>query len=136
MDLQPYVCTFEDCGIVMFPDRRTWADHEMQVHRRDWQCNICREEKFDSSSALQSHVTLRHENFAKSEQIKAFLETCSRPVEIKLWYRRARRDLCNYSSVYETPRRPSRAGCPVRTPNKSVLRRRQCCRWCGNQKLR
>ena len=81
-DLQPYVCTFRDCGTNMFANRRTWADHEMQVHRRIWQCKICRREQFGSDSALEAHVIRGHENLAKSQQLHMFLQTCSRPVEI------------------------------------------------------
>ncbi len=34
-DLRPYVCTFEDCELQLFPDRRTWFSHELKNHRRE-----------------------------------------------------------------------------------------------------
>ncbi|CAG7922744.1 unnamed protein product [Penicillium olsonii] len=39
-DLQPYLCTYEDCpdGERMYPSRHVWLEHERLVHCRIWRC--------------------------------------------------------------------------------------------------
>lgn len=78
----------------MFANRRTWADHEMQVHRRAWECRFCLRQHFDSLGNLRSHVMLNHKNIAKSGQLEPFLEICSRPLETLA---ASTCDFCNWS---------------------------------------
>ena len=81
--------------MLMFPDRRTWADHETQTHRRSWQCHLCQSERFGSKDSFQSHITGRHADMARSTQLEAFIETCSRPIERQL---AAGCDFCDWST--------------------------------------
>lgn len=81
-DLQPYVCTSEDCGTLMFAHRGAWAEHEMESHRREWQCRICQQVQFSSRGDLESHVKAKHKNIGNLQALETFLETCSRPAEI------------------------------------------------------
>lgn len=48
-DLQPYICTFQDCDyeLVQFTTRAAWADHEFSCHRVEtrWNCPECGSEE-------------------------------------------------------------------------------------------
>lgn len=81
-DLQPYLCTSEECGTLMFAHKRAWAEHEMQIHRREWHCRICRHGHFDCRSDLEWHTKMKHKDIANSQTLDTFLETCSRPIEV------------------------------------------------------
>ena len=81
-DIQPYVCTFEDCGLLMFEDRRTWADHEMENHRRDLVCQICGTERIHSALGLSAHIRQTHRIDLNERQLDILLLTCSRPKEL------------------------------------------------------
>lgn len=58
-DLQPYVCTFEEC---LTPDetyesRHRWLSHELQKHRRRiWTCGSHCNLKFQSAAQLVGHI--------------------------------------------------------------------------------
>ncbi|KAK3338455.1 hypothetical protein B0H65DRAFT_502515, partial [Neurospora tetraspora] len=39
-DLSSYTCTFDSCPAPLFETRQQWFQHEMEVHRKHWQCDI------------------------------------------------------------------------------------------------
>lgn len=57
-DLQPYLCTFEDCASSseMYESRRKWYGHELQHHRRWFSCNGHCERVFPSADLLVAHM--------------------------------------------------------------------------------
>ena len=59
-DLRPYVCTFRECDLKMFPDRATWFEHEMQSHRLAWQCPFCPHSPFESLAGFKLHLQKQH----------------------------------------------------------------------------
>ena len=59
-DLRPYVCTFQTCDVKLFGDRKTWFEHEVQVHRLQWRCPFCSHECHSSEEAFQTHLKSRH----------------------------------------------------------------------------
>jgi hypothetical protein len=69
-DLQPYVCTFQDCDMFdyMFVSREAWFTHELELHRAKWSCNTCPSEAntdspyrtFETKEGFMSHMTLVH----------------------------------------------------------------------------
>ena len=80
-DLQPYSCTFQECGLLLFEDRESWIDHEMETHRRRWICQICWKDRFTTRQALADHVMQHKETRFTRHVLDAFLDTCSLPME-------------------------------------------------------
>ncbi|RSL50189.1 hypothetical protein CEP54_012057 [Fusarium duplospermum] len=78
-DLQPYVCTFEDCSSGMFKARHDWFRHEMDCHRREWHCLKCRN-VFGSQSDLGLHFKTNHAGDIAESQIEQLLKMCGRPI--------------------------------------------------------
>lgn len=62
-DLQSYMCTFNDCkqGLVTFPSRRLWEDHEFTSHRhrKFYRCGRC-EPVFETIYSFEEHVRAIH----------------------------------------------------------------------------
>ncbi|KAJ4349536.1 uncharacterized protein N0V89_008152 [Didymosphaeria variabile] len=72
-DLRPYVCTFEDCDLKLFPDPASWMAHEAAYHRSRRQCPLCTgEESFDIAN-LRTHIQL-HLPSATNDQIESLSE--------------------------------------------------------------
>ncbi|KAH7198805.1 uncharacterized protein B0J16DRAFT_360480 [Fusarium flagelliforme] len=84
-DLQPYVCTFEDCAISnrSFPTRAAWFQHECTVHRLQWNCNWCSQSDttFHSAKDLKKHLDNTHSGMVTEAQMPMILETCERPIK-------------------------------------------------------
>ncbi|KAI1073614.1 hypothetical protein F5B20DRAFT_566434 [Whalleya microplaca] len=76
-DLQPYVCTFNDCSCPekMYPTRQDWIYHEMQVHRRQWNCKYCRQ-TFFSQSLMTQHLEAIHRGIWEYDKLPRILELC------------------------------------------------------------
>lgn len=69
-DLKPYTCCARkgECDLVMFADRNSWFDHELQHHRHEWICLMCQSEPFRSLEEFRSHIEIKH-NEVPMEQI-------------------------------------------------------------------
>lgn len=75
-DLQPYVCTFEEC---LTPDdtyesRHRWFSHELQKHRRIWTCGSHCSLAFPSANRLVEHINSISSIPIKNEQIPILIE--------------------------------------------------------------
>ena len=73
-DLEPYVCTFDDCKgeISSFATRRSWADHEFTVHRgrgRSWTCSDC-SAVFENKHIFRQHAKQSHGNILTDDQLE------------------------------------------------------------------
>ncbi|KAH7396984.1 hypothetical protein DE146DRAFT_756667 [Phaeosphaeria sp. MPI-PUGE-AT-0046c] len=79
-DLKPYVCTFEDCDMKMFPDRKMWFEHEMKLHRAKWQCHFCGQSSFQSAKAFCEHVRSSHGTDGGQDQLDALAEASKQPL--------------------------------------------------------
>ncbi|KAH0545417.1 hypothetical protein FGG08_000558 [Glutinoglossum americanum] len=79
-DLEPYICTFKDCSLRTFPTRRSWFDHELQAHRRDWCCSIC-ETRFHSAGAFENHMRQLHSASFVESQLSAIISLGETPVD-------------------------------------------------------
>ncbi|OAL44535.1 hypothetical protein IQ07DRAFT_521615, partial [Pyrenochaeta sp. DS3sAY3a] len=79
-DLQPYVCTFEDCELAdrTYESRHEWFHHESQVHRKWWECVDGCKQSFRSVDALKDHVRDEHADLANEERIDDLARTCER----------------------------------------------------------
>ena len=81
-DLQPFMCTFEDCATAdkTYGGRREWFAHEISCHRRVWTCGGHCNGVFQSSEELIEHVKQNFSINITDQQIPTFLEMRSSPV--------------------------------------------------------
>ncbi|OQV08179.1 hypothetical protein CLAIMM_12492, partial [Cladophialophora immunda] len=63
-DLQPYVCTYEECPDAdhMYSSRHAWLEHERLVHRRVWKCFEHRSFISESKDNLSQHFSSCHQD--------------------------------------------------------------------------
>ncbi|KAI9791856.1 MAG: hypothetical protein M1816_003401 [Peltula sp. TS41687] len=80
-DLQPYVCTFEECGLRMFSERHVWFEHELQAHRKQWCCNACSHPSFHSPEPFKNHLRDCHTKAFTEAQLPVLIDMCQIPVE-------------------------------------------------------
>ena len=78
-DLRPYMCTFKECDMKLFPDRRSWTEHEFHTHRLHWQCSFCTRAPFSDSKSLQSHLVKHHATSASAEALQTIAQAGARP---------------------------------------------------------
>ncbi|KAF7672762.1 hypothetical protein GT037_009263 [Alternaria burnsii] len=69
-DLQPYICTYEDCesSQQLFRSRREWAEHEA-THRKLWRCPEHAAALYSSVSGLETHLRQDHNGSFPEDQI-------------------------------------------------------------------
>ena len=80
-DLQPYVCTFPDCpkGDELYGSQREWFDHEVQLHRREWYCDVCLE-SFSQKTPFQEHIQAEHSELVTEGSFEAVISRCERAI--------------------------------------------------------
>ena len=87
MDLEPYMCTFEDCVRAdrMFGLRDDWFRHELDEHRviNIWFCQTCLEE-FGDSRALENHLREVHGSALSSPQLSFLVSMCERKSQARI----------------------------------------------------
>ncbi|KAK4219486.1 hypothetical protein QBC37DRAFT_136615 [Rhypophila decipiens] len=89
-DLQPYVCTFEDCrsATTYFETRHAWFDHETEVHRQKWYCHLCSRDgegakqafTFTEENELKTHFLTKHQDEITAGQLPLILAACKVPL--------------------------------------------------------
>ncbi|CAN9214406.1 unnamed protein product [Alternaria alternata] len=69
-DLQPYICTYQDCesSQQLFRSRREWAEHEA-THRKLWRCPEHAAALYSSISGLENHLRQDHNGGFPEDQI-------------------------------------------------------------------
>jgi hypothetical protein len=69
-DLQPYICTYQDCEASqqLFRSRREWAEHEA-THRKLWRCPEHSDDFYMSHSGLENHLRQDHNGSFPEDQI-------------------------------------------------------------------
>ncbi|KAE9375902.1 hypothetical protein N431DRAFT_481107 [Stipitochalara longipes BDJ] len=69
-DLQPYVCTFEDCDCLddPFDRQQDWFKHEVQIHRVEYHCNIMGHPQFPLIGDFLQHMEHTHQTIFDGEQ--------------------------------------------------------------------
>ncbi|KAF2738524.1 hypothetical protein EJ04DRAFT_573686 [Polyplosphaeria fusca] len=67
-DLQPYVCTYNDCvcSEQLFRSRREWSDHEAS-HRKVWRCLEHPSAVFPSRDGLENHLRQLHPDIPEDQ---------------------------------------------------------------------
>ncbi|KAH6642193.1 hypothetical protein C7974DRAFT_97147 [Boeremia exigua] len=75
-DLQPYLCTFEDCRVAdqMYESRNDWFDHELAEHRQRWECIEHCNLEFGSEEAFRLHLVVQHPRIGNGEQVVEFMK--------------------------------------------------------------
>ena len=81
-DLQPYVCTFEQCNISdhTYESRRRWFNHEIHHHRRIWTCSTHCNREFRSRDDFQRHIRHNLPIGLTTSQIPLFIDNSAAPV--------------------------------------------------------
>ncbi|KAH6632931.1 hypothetical protein C7974DRAFT_375086 [Boeremia exigua] len=74
-DLRPYVCTFKNCDLKLFPHRQSWFDHELSHHRRTWSCLLCQQRNFKDPDVLRQHLGQYHLHDQENDQIDTVVES-------------------------------------------------------------
>lgn len=80
-DLRPYVCTFKECDVKLFSNRRDWFNHELQHHRAKWDCQYCGKAGFDSLDKFEKHLRLFHARDVTDDQLSALCEASKRSID-------------------------------------------------------
>jgi hypothetical protein len=72
------VCTFAECNTPdqTYESRKSWFDHELQFHRRRWECSAGCSLTFQSQDALREHFRTAHSHLERSGRIEGLLEIC------------------------------------------------------------
>ncbi|KFY11671.1 hypothetical protein V491_07104 [Pseudogymnoascus sp. VKM F-3775] len=82
-DLRPYLCTFEQCENPekLYLTRHDWIYHETQMHRRQWICASCSQQKFSSRSDMKIHFMEKHAGQFPESQIMTMVDISERPMD-------------------------------------------------------
>lgn len=62
-DIRPYVCTFADCAAnpeKLYSSQRTWFEHELAFHRRQWNCPRGCPDVFSRLEDFEKHLASSH----------------------------------------------------------------------------
>ncbi|RPB29195.1 hypothetical protein L211DRAFT_882026, partial [Terfezia boudieri ATCC MYA-4762] len=78
-DLQPYICTYKDCARPekQYSSLHDWYGHEIQVHRREWYCNVCSKTMLNRA-LFEEHVEQTHPEISVHSNIKTLTSQCER----------------------------------------------------------
>ncbi|RYP03946.1 hypothetical protein DL764_004780 [Monosporascus ibericus] len=81
-DLKAYVCTLGEgeCDFKLFGDSKAWFNHELQCHRRQWTCIVCRKGPFRDQERFHSHVKQAHPDL-EVNQWTVLLHAGQRPLD-------------------------------------------------------
>jgi hypothetical protein len=81
-DLQPYVCTFENCSATPFSTRNEWFQHELDSHRRRWECILCDDPRptFSRKAKVKTHLREHHAGAVTLPQIDLITGACETPM--------------------------------------------------------
>jgi len=82
-DLQPYICTFENCGAASHPfeTRSEWWAHEIQVHRKEWCCNVDSHPPFATMEEFAQHMQSGHSGAFSGTQMTDIMAMCEHPLQ-------------------------------------------------------
>src|SRR5437764_2921565 len=76
-DLQAYNCTFKEClgNQGPFPQRSTWADHELREHftKKVWICTLCKQSE-TSAGDYTTHLQNTHKFSLEDKRLRKYLQ--------------------------------------------------------------
>lgn len=78
-DLKSYVCCLGKgmCDSKMFGSQREWFNHELENHRRQWICIICKQGPFGNPDSFNTHLLHQHQELNNSNQAAEALKSAS-----------------------------------------------------------
>jgi hypothetical protein len=84
-DLQPYMCTFDDCHTPdrTYESRHEWFQHELHAHRKWWECIVGCNATFTSLHAFNKHLGQEHSELAGAVRIEDLVRTCARQIPLE-----------------------------------------------------
>ncbi|KAK0631462.1 hypothetical protein B0T14DRAFT_559255 [Immersiella caudata] len=84
-DLRPYVCLDAECTTPEreFARRHEWIAHELEYHRKVYQCPCGCEERRPSHAACKAHVRTVHPNSIPDSQLDAMVSLSVRPIRFE-----------------------------------------------------
>ena len=80
-DLRSYICTFPGCDAPYFSDINEWFRHEMQSHRVDYTCRLCRSRTFQLGAQYLDHVRKKHPDILEDGNEESVLSIARKPVD-------------------------------------------------------
>ena len=82
-DLQPYLCTFEECASAdqLYSSRHEWFDHELEIHRRIWQCPSGCQEVYRSQDEFLNHLRRSHSAKYQEAQLLPLSTIWAKPID-------------------------------------------------------
>lgn len=85
-DLRPYVCTFDQCTSpdLAFEKSSEWYSHEVQFHRKDWNCNVLGHETYQNEEQFKAHLRQTHPSWFVESQLPSLLKLFGRPSQAPL----------------------------------------------------
>jgi len=94
-DLSSYTCLAENCGELFFESRRKWWAHEMEAHRRNWTCGLCKA-RLPNMAAVKGHLQAAHGDHVRDDQLDDVAARFGRPVT---HFPASDCPLCDYPSI-------------------------------------
>ncbi|KAL9044017.1 MAG: hypothetical protein Q9214_002817 [Letrouitia sp. 1 TL-2023] len=82
-DLQPYMCTYDNCSSpnTMYDSRRQWIAHELHWHRREWSCNVPSHDIFSERSLFAAHMQQQHPTHCMEGNLDVVVNMCERAMD-------------------------------------------------------
>jgi hypothetical protein len=83
-DLHPYCCTHEYCTIAdrLYDSRKAWFAHELEAHRKAWQCVEGCDKTFEVESDFETHVRKNHSDLASASMFSALKRTSAKSADL------------------------------------------------------
>lgn len=83
-DIQPYMCTYEDCptAATTYGSHKVWWEHEKQQHRTEhsWQCRPCKDKGsasvFYKARLFDEHIKSCHPTLSTKSQLRNIRTLC------------------------------------------------------------
>lgn len=60
----------------MFESRTSWFNHEMDLHRKQWQCNTTGHLTYSEESAFRRHLAEQHKNWISDSHSRSIINSC------------------------------------------------------------
>lgn len=92
-DLRPYICTFQECDLRLFPRRHDWFNHERQYHRVLWHCSFCTyghhgasksfeiPKSYTTELSFEIHLREKHRDRFVESQLTILVDDGKRPMD-------------------------------------------------------
>ncbi len=96
-DLSSYTCLAVDCGEVFFESWHKWWAHEMEAHRKNWVCGMCKA-GVPSIVAMKEHIQAEHGDGVSPGQVDDVALKFGRPAT---FFHASDCPLCDYQSVLQ-----------------------------------